>query len=160
VGYDTFFELSIFTVERHEVFEIQFQELDTAEWSSLGLNPENDSNLDYILKDGEVQLRWYDHYEDMIEFSKKHKNIMFRLTGFGDNNGDIWRSYFHDGIAWNWELEYDLPQIDDMPYMAKTISEKLGVIPKENQNASVHQPRELETGHDPECITTSTTDVC
>jgi hypothetical protein len=40
---------------------------------------------------------WYGHVEDMVEFSKQYPNIVFTLSGEGDETGDLWRKYFKDG---------------------------------------------------------------
>ncbi len=43
------------------------------------------------------EIKWYDCEEDMKEYSKKHPNTTFLIEGVGEENGDIWKSYFKDG---------------------------------------------------------------
>jgi hypothetical protein len=51
---------------------------------------------DYIdLFDDEV--KWYSHEEDMKTFSAKHQNTLFKLSGEGEESGDIWIEYHKDG---------------------------------------------------------------
>lgn len=50
----------------------------------------------YNLFDG-GETKWYDHHEDMIEFSKKHPNAVFLLSGEGEEQGDIWKAYYKNG---------------------------------------------------------------
>lgn len=41
--------------------------------------------------------KWYDHAEDMIELSIRHKGTVFVLFGEGEDAGNLWRKYFKDG---------------------------------------------------------------
>lgn len=42
-------------------------------------------------------IKWYDHYDEMIVLSKKFPALYFELEGFGEDYGDMWREYFHNG---------------------------------------------------------------
>ncbi len=44
------------------------------------------------------EMKWYDHEREMIEFSKKHPNLEFILTGEGEERDDVWKKYFKNGI--------------------------------------------------------------
>lgn len=42
--------------------------------------------------------KWYDHEEDMLDFSKRYPEATFRLEGKGeDADGDLWVKWFKDG---------------------------------------------------------------
>ena len=41
--------------------------------------------------------KWYDHDDDMEEFSAKFPGSLFILSGNGEENGDMWRSYYING---------------------------------------------------------------
>lgn len=43
--------------------------------------------------------RWYNHFQDLKDFSKKYTSFLFELTGEGEESGDIWREYFVNGKA-------------------------------------------------------------
>lgn len=41
--------------------------------------------------------QWYDHEQQIREFSKEFPDTLFILEGEGDDSGDIWRKYFKNG---------------------------------------------------------------
>jgi len=41
--------------------------------------------------------KWYDHEKDMKEISKRHPEVLFTLSGVGEEPGDIWRAYHKNG---------------------------------------------------------------
>lgn len=43
------------------------------------------------------EIKWYDCEEDMKAYSKNHPNVVFCINGEGEENGDIWKSYFKNG---------------------------------------------------------------
>ena len=40
---------------------------------------------------------WYTYHEDMLCLSTFFPDIIFRLDGYGEDDGDIWREYYLDG---------------------------------------------------------------
>ena len=43
------------------------------------------------------EIKWCDHQENMIEYSKRHPTVVFKLSGEGEERGDIWTEYYQDG---------------------------------------------------------------
>ena len=43
------------------------------------------------------ECKWYDHKKDLIEFSKKHPDALLELSGVGEEHGDAWKEYYHNG---------------------------------------------------------------
>lgn len=45
------------------------------------------------------KCKWYDHDSDMKEYSSlpQNKNILFTLSGEGEENTDIWLKYYKAG---------------------------------------------------------------
>ena len=41
--------------------------------------------------------KWYHHEEDLIAFSSKYCNVLFKLIGKGEDRDDIWIKYFRCG---------------------------------------------------------------
>jgi len=42
---------------------------------------------------------WYDHDVDCAELSKKFPGAVFKLHGEGEYVGDLWDSYYKDGLC-------------------------------------------------------------
>ena len=62
--------------------------IDECEAASCAIDEYGDT-LDYC--------KWYNHAEDLKEFSKKHPDALFMLSGEGEESGDIWKRYFRNG---------------------------------------------------------------
>lgn len=43
------------------------------------------------------EIKWYDHKKNMIEYSKLHPKVVFKLSGEGEDSGDIWVEYYQNG---------------------------------------------------------------
>lgn len=42
-------------------------------------------------------IKWYEHEKDMREYSKKHPNVIFKLSGESEESSDIWVEYYKNG---------------------------------------------------------------
>ena len=62
------------------------------DWEFPGLNYVVDAN-------GETcnSAKWYEHERDMVDLSLKFPNIIFKLSGEGEDKYDIWIKCFCDG---------------------------------------------------------------
>jgi hypothetical protein len=45
----------------------------------------------------EDSIKWYSHEEHMRQYSLKHPNTLFKLSGEGEENGDMWHEYYLNG---------------------------------------------------------------
>lgn len=43
--------------------------------------------------------KWYEHDNNMREISRKYPDILFVLSGEGEESGDLWRCYYKAGKA-------------------------------------------------------------
>lgn len=58
-------------------------------------------------------IKWYNHEEDIREFSKEHPDVLFTLEGWGEEQGDIWRKYFKNGKYYQVKAEINYPEFDE-----------------------------------------------
>jgi len=42
-------------------------------------------------------IKWYNYDKDMTEYSLKHPDVLFKITGKGEDAGDLWYHYFMNG---------------------------------------------------------------
>ena len=42
-------------------------------------------------------IKWYGYVEEMIAYSKKYPEVVFTLTGIGEEPDDMWRDYYKNG---------------------------------------------------------------
>lgn len=43
------------------------------------------------------ECKWYEHDSDMQELSKEFPELVFKLSGEGEESGDIWVKYYKGG---------------------------------------------------------------
>ena len=44
-------------------------------------------------------VKWYEHDEDMKAYSKLHPLVLFKLSGVGEEQPDLWIKYFRNGLV-------------------------------------------------------------
>ena len=74
---------------------------------SLEIVKGNDYETDYESEIGEISeygsstfeesIKWYDHEKHMRQYSLLHPEVLFKLSGDGEENGDIWAEYYSNG---------------------------------------------------------------
>ena len=57
--------------------------------------------------------KWYDHDDDIKRISALFPNAVFKLHGEGDDCGDIWDTYYYNGV-----MEY-CPYVSTAPKLIK-----------------------------------------
>ncbi len=85
MGYLTEYNLKIKGVDTSEVVKHLREHSEHAFYAI-------DENGDYA-----SETKWYEHENEMKEFSSQYPNAIFKLSGEGEQNGDIWKKYFKDG---------------------------------------------------------------
>lgn len=59
------------------------------------------------------ECKWYDHEKEIKELSRKFPEIIFKLHGEGEENGDVWDKYFRDGKMQVCNAEMSIPPFDE-----------------------------------------------
>jgi len=71
---------------------------------------EKRSGYDYLFDE---QVKWYDHKEEMKEYSSKYPKVLFILSGEGEEAGDLWREYYLNGKVQACEAKITYPAFDE-----------------------------------------------
>lgn len=57
--------------------------------------------------------KWYEHEEELKKFSKLYPDVLFELSGEGEDPGDIWKKYFKNGKMQVCMAELKFPSFDE-----------------------------------------------
>ena len=87
MGYNTSYDLDLKNAGE-KTLEIIKELRNTYEDAEFALD-ENGGSYD--------NAKWYDHEENLVEFSRKYPDVIFILSGEGEEAGDVWKKYFKDG---------------------------------------------------------------
>lgn len=114
MGYYTAFKLEIFEGEQEEIDLFQKK---TVTWSpEIEEAYKGHGGYDYAVdENGECidQVKWYDYRDDMLKHSKKYPCLVFKLSGEGEDSGDIWCEYFQNGKFIRYVMpKWDPPEFD------------------------------------------------
>ena len=115
MGYYTTFTLNCYD-NRANSFNISFEtDFGKALTTALHeINPgyfDDDFDLKTLPYDS---WKWYEHDEDMVKLSIRFPDYTFILEGEGEENGDLWRTIYHDGQLerLNVKIVYEKPRSD------------------------------------------------
>ena len=79
-------------------------EIESAEWQDAeeiikDLREGNDGAYCAINENGGCAepRKWHSHDKDLKAFSKAFPTRLFKLTGTGEDSGDLWQKYYKDG---------------------------------------------------------------
>lgn len=68
--------------------------------------------------DTEGEAKWYNHEEDIKTYSKIYPEVLFILSGVGEELGDLWKKYFKGG-----KMQYEPAKIKFAPFDEAKLSE-------------------------------------
>jgi hypothetical protein len=60
----------------------------------------------------EREAKWYEWCAEMKEFSSKYPDVLFTLTGIGEEPLDIWKCYFKNGKFQHENAEINFAEFD------------------------------------------------
>lgn len=58
-------------------------------------------------------VKWYEHDAFMVSLSLKFPNVLFTLSGEGEEAGDLWRSYYKNGKHQLCDAVITYPEYDE-----------------------------------------------
>ncbi|MGG3890206.1 hypothetical protein [Metabacillus fastidiosus] len=77
---------------------------------------ENDPDTFYGIDTNEEPLdsvKWYSHQEDMRKISKQYPDLVFKLSGNGEESGDMWIEYYKNGLMQNCHAKITFDEYDE-----------------------------------------------
>lgn len=101
MGYETNYVLETNSEFQDEIIDQFLKECDEAAYSL-----EIDGNC-------KVSNTWYEHEADMRKLSIKHPDVLFTLSGEGDEAGDLWMKFFKNGKMQHVKGEIRYPEFDE-----------------------------------------------
>ena len=76
-----------------DIFRDVFEYMDGGNWSSL------------------ESAKWYECDTDMAELSALFPDVLFAVTGIGEDTGDVWRTWYREGkILDKWIADIVIPE--------------------------------------------------
>jgi flavoprotein len=103
MGYCTCYSLSLKSVDQDEAYTILEDLAKDCEDAKYALDDEGKTN---------ESVKWYDHEKDLKEFSKKYPEVLFELSGEGEESDDIWKKYFLNGKVQLCSAQIIFPEFD------------------------------------------------
>lgn len=88
MGYNTRYRLTTVYHEAASPVEVVEAFVKSSDDASYCLSPNGDSN---------ERGTWYGHEAELIALSRRHPHLLFVLNGWGEEAGDVWVKYFHNG---------------------------------------------------------------
>jgi hypothetical protein len=78
-------------------FELEVANGDTSVIEELRECSDGANYAIYSNGESDDSTKWYEYRDDLKAFSKKHPKQIFKLSGEGEESGDIWVEYFLNG---------------------------------------------------------------
>ncbi|QAY08764.1 hypothetical protein SEA_GENIE2_106 [Streptomyces phage Genie2] len=71
-------------------------------------------SLSRLLNGNYDTMKWYDWESDMAALSRDWPNVLFAISGEGEEPGDLWKAWVRNGkvIKVQGRITYDVPDLD------------------------------------------------
>ena len=98
-----------------------------------------DLNLSRLLNGNYDTMKWYDWESDMASLSKDWPNVLFALSGEGEEPGDLWKAWVRNGkvVKVQGRIVYDVPDLDKVLPVNDTVEEKYRAQKKAELQATI-----------------------
>lgn len=107
MGYYTTHELEI-KENRSELTYEEVRELTIRKLTELDV-------IDYALDENLESydaVKWYEHKTNMAKLSTEVKDVLYMLSGEGEENCDMWKEYWINGMCHRCQAEIVYPEFD------------------------------------------------
>lgn len=101
MGYHTRYSLEVDSEYRHEIIELLLAKVDFAR---TVLQPNGKSTGEFA--------SWHKHDIDLIKLSKKFPEVLFTLSGEGEDSNDMWKLYVLGGKSYKQKAVIFIPAFD------------------------------------------------
>jgi hypothetical protein len=78
-------------------FTLEFQTNDDLEKVRIEQEIEKSPYMHNAYAENGDSQKWYDYEEEMQAFSRAFPDVLFTLSGIGEEQGDVWTKYFLNG---------------------------------------------------------------
>ena len=101
MGYTTTFSLDIKGCKTEEEYASLCEKMKEKDLFGYAFSSPYEFNEEENIQsfDSFDNVKWYTSEQDMLELSAAFPQITFRLHGVGEEAGDLWNEYFHNGKA-------------------------------------------------------------
>jgi hypothetical protein len=136
MGYYTRFELSI--SGQGPIYE---RLRDGADGLTFG---EYDIKISRLINGDCDTMKWYGYNDDMLELSRDWPNVLFELTGEGEESGDLWRAFYRNGkfVKVEGVVAYDIPDLDKVLPLDVGLQERLKAQHKKELQENIQKLKE------------------
>lgn len=120
MGYYTYYNLEVRDLNTDEpISEALEAEITRKLAVILELEDNEDTTFEDLFFD---ELKWYDYEEDLEELSKEYPDLIFILSGEGEDREDVWRKWFCNGYIDGGMAEIVYPEINMDQFIKKAKS--------------------------------------
>lgn len=106
---------------------------------------------------GVTGAKWYDHDSFFLEMSKRYRDIVFELTGLGEEREDTWKKYYVNGQVKKNYAKIVFPEFDPVEFLQETQQMKCFEVlvsryVREDQTLFISAPSEEDLKNKFNCI--------